>query len=153
MFRFFLALVALCCLSLTAEAQYRRSYSYGHSYYKPSYSYPSYSYPSYSYPKSYDYSYTWYDGSWWKGRWYPAGYYYSDGYTWYRKGYGTYYGEDRAAGPPPAAYSHDPSSHNCDPELLIKIRQLLNEKQAEKPKAPPLSPEELKKLKELLEKK
>jgi hypothetical protein len=160
MMRLILIAAALLGMAGSASAQYRsyghsyghrQSYghSYGHSYYSaPTYSYsaPTYSYtaPTYSYSAP-TYNYTWYDGTWYKGRWYKAGYYYFDGHCWYLKGYGAYYGEDKAAGPPPTK-----THSGLSDEETAALRRLLAE--SEKPKTKPLSAAEVKRLKEVLDK-
>ena len=155
-----IAAAALLGLQSTASAQYRGSYghsyrsSYGHSY-GHSYSYtPSYSYsytPSYSYSYTPSYSYTWYDGTWYKGRWYKAGYYYFDGHCWYLKGHGAYYGEDKAPGPPPQKVVVVGSSLSDEETAAIR-RLFIEAEKRGKVASKPLSPAELKKLKELISK-
>ena len=142
--RLILIAAALLGMAGSASAQYRSyGHSYGHSYYSaPTYSY--YSAPTYSYSAP-TYSYTWYDGTWYKGRWYKAGYYYYDGHCWYLKGHGAYYGEDKAAGPPPTK-----THSGLSDEETAALRRLLAE--SEKPKTKPLSAAEVKRLKEVLDK-
>ena len=139
-----IAAAALLGLQSTASAQYRGSY--GHSY-RSSYGH-SYGH-SYSYTPSY--SYTWYDGTWYKGRWYKAGYYYFDGHCWYLKGHGAYYGEDKAPGPPPQKVVVVGSSLSDEETAAIR-RLFIEAEKRGKVASKPLSPAELKKLKELISK-